>query len=48
MEAEKNKLTITQAVLDPFFYYNLKNSCIPSLKHLPGSKTLGLLNTPKN
>lgn len=48
MEAEKKKLTITQALLDPFFYYNLKNSCIPSLEHLPGSKTLGLLDTPKN
>src|SRR6218665_1476716 len=47
-EAEKNKLTISQALLDPFFYYNLKNSSIPSLEHLPGSKTMGLLNTPKN
>ncbi|MCC9063618.1 hypothetical protein [Flavobacterium piscisymbiosum] len=42
------KTSLTKALLDPFFYYNLKNSCIPSLEHLPGSKTLGLLDTPKN
>lgn len=48
MQAEKMKLTITEALLDPFFYYNLKKSSIPSLENLPGTKTTGLLNTPKN
>lgn len=46
--AKKMKLSIVEALVDPFFYYNLKNTSIPSLEHLPGEKTIGLLNTSKN
>lgn len=46
--ANKMNLSIIESLLDPFFYYNLKNPSIPSLEHLPGTKMTGLLNTPKN
>lgn len=46
--AENMNLTITEALLDPFFYYYLKSNVIPSLENLPGIKINGLLNTPKN
>lgn len=46
--ADKMKNSLTQALLDPFFYYYLKINTIPSVEHLPGKKWTGLLNTPKN
>lgn len=46
--ANKMKLTITEALLSPFFYYNLKLPNISSLEYLPGKKISGLLNTPSN
>lgn len=46
--ASKMNLSITEALLDPFFYYNLKKPTVPSLEHLPGIMKAGLLNTPKN
>lgn len=46
--AARMKIPLVEALLDPFFYYNLKINTIPSVEHLPGSKISGLLNTPKN
>nr|WP_315140351.1 hypothetical protein [uncultured Flavobacterium sp.] len=46
--ANKMNRSLTQALLDPFFYYYLKIPSIPSVEHLPGLKIGGLLNTPKN
>jgi hypothetical protein len=46
--ASKMNLTLKAALLNPFFYYNLKIASIPSLGNLPGKKITGLLNTPKN
>lgn len=46
--ADKMKIRLSQALLDPFFYYYLKRGSIPSVEHLPGKKISGLLNTPKN
>lgn len=46
--AEQMKLSIQEALLSPFFYYNLKLTSIPSLDHLPGKKISGLLDTPSN
>lgn len=46
--ADKMKCPLTQALLDPFFYYYLEIPTIPSVEHLPGKKWTGLLNTPKN
>lgn len=46
--AEKMKLNLTEALLSPFFYYNLNLPNIPSLDYLPGKKISGLLNTPSN
>ena len=46
--ASKMNLTLKAALLNPFFYYNLKIPNIPSLGNLPGKKITGLLNTPKN
>ena len=46
--ANKMKLTITEALLSPFFYYNLKLPNISSLEYLPGKKISGLINTPSN
>jgi hypothetical protein len=46
--ANKMKLNLTEALLSPFFYYNLKLPNISSLEYLPGKKISGLLNTPSN
>ena len=46
--ADKMKVPLFKALLDPFFYYYLKIPSIPSVEHLPGKKWTGLLNTPKN
>ena len=46
--AAKMKLSLKEALLSPFFYYNLRLPQIPSLENLPGKKIIGLLNTPKN
>jgi hypothetical protein len=46
--ADNMKLSIEEALLSPFFYYNLKLPNIPSLEFLPGRKISGLLNTPLN
>jgi hypothetical protein len=46
--ADKMKLSLSQALLDPFFYYNLKRPSIASVQHLPGKKRNGLLNNPKS
>ena len=46
--AEKMKLSIEEALLSPFFYYNLKLTSISSLEYLPGKKITGLLDTPLN
>jgi hypothetical protein len=46
--ATKMKLPLVKALLDPFFYYNLKIPSIKSVEHLPGKKWSGLLDTPKN
>ena len=37
-----------QAVLDPFFYYQLKLNSVDSLEKLPCEKVSGLMNTNKN
>ena len=46
--AARMKLPLKEALLNPFFYYNLKNPSIPSVEHLPGKKWSGLLDTAKN
>lgn len=46
--ADKMKLPLIKALLDPFFYYYLKIAAIPSTEHLPGNKITGLLSTPNN
>lgn len=46
--ADNMKLSIEEALLSPFFYYNLKLPNIPSLDYLPCKKISGLLNTPSN
>ena len=46
--ADKMKLPLVKALLDPFFYYYLKRPSVPSVEHLPAKKISGLLNTPKN
>lgn len=46
--ADKMKLPLEKALLDPFFYYYLEIATIPSTEHLPGTKWSGLLDTPKN
>lgn len=40
--------TITEALLDPFFYYKLKDKKYASLEDLPAEKCSGILNTPKS
>lgn len=42
------KLPLHLALLDPFFYFHLKLSSIPSVDKLPSKKVSGLLNSPKN
>ncbi len=46
--AARMKVPLIKALLDPFFYYNLKIPSIPSVEHLPGNKITGLLNSSKN
>jgi hypothetical protein len=46
--ADKMKLPLEKALLDPFFYYYLKIPTIASTEHLPGTKWSGLLDSPKN
>ena len=46
--ATKMKLPLVKALLDPFFYYNLKIPSIKSVERLPGKKCSGLFDTPKN
>ncbi len=42
------KRTITDALLDPFFYYKLKDKRYSSLEDLPSENCSGILNTPKS
>jgi hypothetical protein len=46
--ADKMKLPLEKALLDPFFYYYLKTPAIASTEHLPGTKWSGLFDSPKN
>jgi hypothetical protein len=46
--AKQMKLNIEEALLSPFFYYNLRLTSIPSLEYLPGKNISGLLDTPSN
>jgi hypothetical protein len=46
--ADKMKLPLEKALLDPFFYYYLKIPAIASTEYLPGTKWSGLLDSPKN
>ena len=46
--ADRMKLPLEKALLDPFFYYYLKIPAIASTEHLPGTKWSGLLDSPKN
>lgn len=41
------KKNITEALLDPFFYYKLKDKKYTSLEDLPSEKCSGILNAPK-
>jgi hypothetical protein len=45
---DKMKVPLFKALVDPFFYYNLKIPSIPSVEHLPGKMWTALLNTPRN
>ncbi len=42
------KRTITEALLDPFFYYKLKDKKYTSLEDLPAEKCSGILNASKS
>jgi hypothetical protein len=42
------KRTITEALLDPFFYYKLKDKKYTSLEDLPAEKCSGILKAPKS
>ena len=46
--ADKMKLPLSKALLDPFFYYYLLIPTISSKEHLLGIKWSGLLNSPRN
>jgi hypothetical protein len=46
--ASRLKLPLYKALLDPFFYYYLRLSSIPSLDKLTTEKIVGLLNSNKN
>ena len=46
--ATRLKLSLHQAILDPFFYYHLKLNSVDSLEKLPCEKVSGLMNTNKN
>lgn len=42
------KTTITEALLDPFFYYKLKDRKYESIEDLPCEKCSGIINAPKS
>lgn len=42
------KTTIAEALIDPFFYYKLKNKKYSSLEDLPSENCTGILNDPKS
>ena len=42
------KKTITDALLDPFFYYKLKDKKYTTLEDLPSEKCTGILNADKS
>ena len=44
----QNKRAITEVLLDPFFYYKLKDKKYNSLEDLPAEKCFGILNAPKS
>lgn len=46
--ASRLNLPLYQALLDPFFYFHLKLTLIPSLDKLPCKKISGLLNSNKS
>jgi len=47
-EIINTKRTITEALIDPFFYYKLKDKKYTSLEDLPSEKCSGILNAPKS
>ena len=46
--AMRMKQPLTEALIDPFFYYYLKNKTIQSIDDLQGNSLEGLINSPKN
>jgi hypothetical protein len=42
------KKTITDALIDPFFYYKLKDKKYTNLEDLPSEKCSGIINAPKS
>lgn len=46
--AMRMKQPLTELIIDPFFYHNLKNNAIQSIEDLEGNITEGLVNSPKN
>lgn len=46
--AYRMKLSLHQALTDPYFYFLLKNESIQSFEYFPGFSSKVLLNTPKN
>jgi hypothetical protein len=46
--AMRMKQPLTEALIDPFFYYYLKNKSIQSIDDLQGNCLEGLINSPKN
>lgn len=47
-EIINTKRTITEALIDPFFYYKIKDKKYTSLEDLPAEKCSGILNAPKS
>ena len=46
--AKKMKQPLNEVLIDPFFYYYLKNKSIQSIDNLQGNCLEGLINSPKN
>lgn len=46
--AAKKKRTVPDLILDPFFYYSLKNEEINKLEDIDSNLISGMLNTPKS
>ena len=46
--AMRMKQPLREALIDPFFYYYLKNKTIQSINDLQGNCLEGLINSPKN